>query len=86
MFKQLPKVRRRVVTAIIAQKCNSVRYSVDQNSVNSKLSTYFANGLPSVSNKGLHSLHTVRFFELCQNPFVHVVTKVARTLCGESKL
>ncbi len=30
---------------------------------------------------GLHSLHTVRFNELCQNPFV---TKVARTLRGES--
>ncbi len=28
-----------------------------------------------------HSLHTVHFYELCQNPFV---TKVARTLHGES--
>ncbi len=41
----------------------------------------FYKGLPSVSNMGLHSLHTVRFYELCQNPFV---TNVARTLHGES--
>ena len=39
--------------------------------------------LPSVSNMGLHSLHTVRFYELWQNPFV---TEVARTLCGEPQL
>ena len=31
--------------------------------------------------KGLHWLHTVRFSEVCQNPFV---TKVVRTLRGES--
>ncbi len=38
--------------------------------------------LPSVSNMGLHSLHTVRFYELWQNPFV---TEVARTFRGESQ-
>ena len=36
----------------------------------------------TVSNIGLHSLHTVRFYELCQNPFV---TKVACTLRGEPR-
>ena len=36
---------------------------------------------PSVSKKGLHSLLTVRFSEVCPNPFV---TKVVRTLHGES--
>ncbi len=36
-----------------------------------------------VSNKGLHLLHTLRFSELCQNPYV---TKVAHTLLSESQL
>ncbi len=30
---------------------------------------------------GLHSLHTVRFYEPCQNPFV---TKMVRTSRGKS--
>ncbi len=41
----------------------------------------FFKGLPSVSNKGSHSFHTVRFSEVWQNPFV---TKVVRTLRDES--